>query len=180
MANTKNIKVVDEKNNDSVEEVVEPKAPRIQAKDIDPTQTIMVRNGYHGKLIYKSKRTGETIKWDGFNDEQEMELRELRNAKSASKSFFSNNWFMFDSDNEWVIDYLGLNQYYKYALKIDDIDALFSKSASEIKKIVPKLSSGQKKTVEYRARTLIGEGQIDSLNIIHTLEEVLNTDLIEK
>ena len=92
-------------------------------KDVDPSQYVTVRNGFQGKLIYRSKKTGEVFIWDEFGSEQEMELRELRNAKNSSKKFFINNWFMFDED--WIIDYLGMRQYYKDALPIDHFDDIF-------------------------------------------------------
>lgn len=152
----------------------------IVPKDINPNQIIVVVNGFQGRLIYESPRTHEVYRWDGFGDDQEMELRELRNAKSAAKKFFINNWFMFNEDDLWVIDYLGLNQYYKNALKLEDFDKLFTKSPSEIEKAVSKLSEGQKKSVAYRARQLVMDEKIDSIKAITALEKSLGIELVEK
>lgn len=152
----------------------------IIAKDVDPNQIVIVRNGHQGKLVYKSPRTHEIFKWDSFGDEQEMELREVRNAKSSAKKFFINNWFMFDEEYAWVIDYLGLKQYYKNAISLDDFDEIFQKSPDEIKEVVSKLSAGQKKSVAYRARQLIINEEIDSHKVVTALEKVLGVDLIEK
>lgn len=149
-------------------------------KDIDDSQYVPVRNGFQGKLIYRSKRTGELFVWSEFGDEQEMELRELRNAKNSYKSFFINNWFMFDDDYKWVIDYLGLKQFYQYALDVEGFDEIFSQSPAELKKTISKLSEGQKKSVTYRAKELIAEGKIDSLSVISALESALGLELIEK
>lgn len=156
----------------------EPKETIIVPREIDPNQYVTVRNGFQGQLIYVSKKTGESFIWDDFGSEQEMELRELRNAKNNCKDFFINNWFMFDED--WIVDYLGVGMYYRNALSIDGFDDLFSKSPSEIKTIVSGLSNGQKKTVEYRARMMITEREIDSLKVIAALEEALGVELIEK
>ncbi len=174
MANTK--KNVTETTNDN-NEIAKTK---IVPKDIDPNQIITVCNGFQGRLIYVSPRTKETFRWDSFGDTQEIELRELRNAKSSAKNFFINNWFMFDEEYQWVIDYLGLNQYYKNALSLSDFDDLFTKTPSEISKITSKLSDGQKKSVAYRARQLVIEGEIDSIKAINALEKSLGIDLIEK
>lgn len=146
--------------------------------EIDPNQIIVVKNGFQGKLVYKSPRTSEKYRWELFGDEQEIELKELRNAKSSAKKFFINNWFMFDEEYSWVIDYLGLGQYYKNVLKLEEFDDLFSKPASEIEKIVSKLSDGQKQSVAYRARQLISENGIDSNKAIAALEKSLGTTLI--
>lgn len=154
------------------------KALPIKAKDIDPNQSVIVRNGFQGRLIYKSPRTGERFIWPEFGDEQEMDLKELRNAKNSYKKAFANNWFMFDED--WVIDYLGVRNHYKNALKIEEFDDLFKKPAAEITKVISKLSDGQKKSVGYRARQLIADGEIDSRKAISAIEDALGIELIEK
>lgn len=151
---------------------------KISAKDIDMTQFVVVRNGFQGRLIYKSPRTGERFIWDEFGAEQEMELRELRNARNSAKKFFINNWFMFDED--WIIDFLGVKQFYKNAVSIDDFDSVFSKPADEIKTIIGDMSNGQKRSAAYRARQLIAAGEIDSNKAIAALEEALGTELIER
>lgn len=158
---------------------VEIKKPIIP-KDIDPTQYITVRNGFQGQLVYKSQRSGELFTWAEFGDEQDIELRELRSMKNSNKTFFVNNWFMFNEEDDWVIDYLGVRQYYKNALKIDNFDDIFTKKPAELKAIIEKLSEGQKKSVAYRASQLIVEQKIDSLSVISTLEEALGIELIEK
>ena len=160
----------------TTEKATKPMIP----KDIDPNQIIIVLNGFQGKLVYESPRTHEVYRWDAFGDEQEIELRELRNAKSSAKKFFMNNWFMFREEDAWVIDYLGLNQYYKNALNLEEFDELFTKSASEIEKVISKLSAGQKKSVAYRARQLVLEGEIDSNKAIAALEKSLGIELIER
>lgn len=147
-------------------------------KDVDPNQYVIVRNGFHGRLVYKSKKTGELFVWDEFGSEQEMELRELKNAKNSYKKFFQNNWFMFDED--WIVDYLGVRQFYRNAVSIDEFDAIFEKSAEEIKVVIAGLSAGQKKSAAYRARQLIVDGKIDSHRAITALEESLGIELIER
>lgn len=178
---SRNTIINDEATEKQLQEESSPVAERkIVPKEIDPNQIIIVRNGFQGRLVYVSPRTKETYKWDEFGSEQEIELRELRNAKSSSKGFFVNNWFMFDDEYAWVIDYLGLNQYYKNSIKIDEFDSLFTKTPAQVEKIVAKLSKGQKKSVEYRARQLILSKSIDSLGVIEALEKSLNAELTVK
>lgn len=153
---------------------------KIIPKDVDPNTIVTVLNGFQGKLVYKSPRTNERFVWEEFGDEQDMELKDLRNAKSAAKAFFEKNWFMFDEANEWVIPYLGLSRYYENAIKLDEFDKIFENTPAKIKSIIDKLSSGQKKSVSYRARQLVMDGMIDSLKTISALEEALGTELIEK
>ena len=155
----------------------EPKKAMIP-KEVDPNQYVTVRNGFQGRLVYKSKRTGERFVWDSFGAEQDMELSELKNVRNSNKKYFINNWFMFDEP--WVVDYIGMSQYYKFAISIQDFDKLFEKPAAEIGKIISKLSDGQKKSVAYRAKQLIAEDGIDSNRTIAALEKHLGTELIER
>lgn len=154
-------------------------AKTIIPKDVDQSTIITVKNGFQGRLIYISPRTHERYVWDSFGDEQEMELRELRNAKSSAKKFFINNWFMF-GDDKWVIDFLGLKNYYKNAIDLDKFDDIFKLQSDKIADTINKLSNGQKKSVAYRARQLVAEKEIDSLKTIDALEDALGIDLIEK
>lgn len=162
-----------------VENVVaeEKRSYRVK-KDLDPNMIVPVKNGFNGTLIYKSRKTGERFRWDAFGDEQDMELSELKAARNASKDFFINNWFLFDDPE--VVEWLGVSQYYKYALDIDAFDKLYQSSPEEIVKTVKNLSNGQKSTVKYRAKQLISEGVIDSIKVISALEKALGTELIER
>ena len=158
-------------------ETKETKKP-IVPKEIDVNQLITVRNGFQGKLSYRSKRTGEKFVWSEFGDEQEMELRELKAAKNTYKKFFTENWFMFTED--WVPEYLGVTKFYKNSLSIENFDDVFDLPPEKLKKRVELLSKGQKKSLAYRARVLIADGEIDSLKKIAVLEEALGTELTEK
>lgn len=159
-------------------EVSETTKKPVVPKEIDPNQIITVRNGFQGRLVYKSKRTGERWSWESFGAEQDMELSELKNARNSNKKYFINNWFMFDED--WVTDYLGMRQYYKNSLNIQDFDQLFKKPVGEIEDIISKLSEGQRKSVAYRAKQLIAEEEIDSNRVINTLEKCLGVELVER
>lgn len=163
----------------STEEVVQKKQKLIP-KQVDPHEYVPVLNGSRGKLIYISPRTGEKFVWEQFGDVQEMELQELRNARAANKKFYSRNWFMFDDDYDWVIDYLGVRAFYRHSIGINDFDDLFKLKQSEIKKIIGELSEGQRRSVAYRARQLIAEKGIDSISLIDMLEKSLGTELIER
>lgn len=171
---------------ENIEVVTEQPAPkRVEKKEpakaeIDPNQTVYVINGFNGRLVYKSKRTGERFVWENMGDEQEMELKELRNAKNSSKGFFINNWFMFGKDDQWVIDYLALSQYYRDSIPIDDYDKILMSNYKIIESKLASIPSGQKASLASRARTLIANGDIDSNKSIATLEEVLGAELVER
>lgn len=162
-----------------IEAIKEDDKPIIP-KDIDQSMYVIVKNGFQGKLIYVSPRTKEVYTWDNFGDEQEIELRELRNAKSSAKGFFENNWFMFDEEYQWVIPYLGLNRYYKDSINLDGFDKIFDLEPEVLAIAINKMPSGQKQSLMYRAIQLVNEGEIDSRKMISTLEEVFGIELIER
>lgn len=165
-----------------VEQTVQPeqyeKKKPLVPKALDPNQLVTVYNGFQGKLVYKSKKTGEEYVWSEFGVDQDMELSELKNIRSSNKKYFTNNWFMFDDPE--IVEYLGMTQYYKFALKIDEFDSLFEMSPSELRERISKLSDGQKKSVAYRAKQLIAQGGIDSYKIVSALEECLGIELVER
>lgn len=147
-------------------------------KAFNPNQIVTVRNGFQGRLVYQSRKTGERFVWDEFGSEQDMELAELKSARNSNKKYFINNWWMFDDPE--IIEYLGMTQYYKFALRIGDFDKLFDDEADVITDKISRLSNGQKKSVAYRAKQLIAEGAIDSNRKIACLESCLGVDLIER
>lgn len=147
-------------------------------KNLDPNMIVTVKNGFQGRLIYKSRRTNERFEWEAFGDEQDMDLQELKNARNSSKAFFENNWFLIDDPE--VLEYLGVSQCYKYALNFNSFDGLFDKTPDDIKDTISRLSAGQRKSVAYRAKELIANGTIDSIRVINALEESLSIELIDR
>ena len=74
-----------------VEEAPAPKQSYKVRRDLPLNMIVTVRNGFNGRLVYKSPRTGERFVWDEFGDEQDLEFQELRNARNSQKAFFENN-----------------------------------------------------------------------------------------
>lgn len=175
-ADTAEVEVVEQVVESAPAKEAEKKSYKVK-KNLDPGMYVTVKNGFNGTLVYKSKKTGERFVWEAFGDEQEIELAELKAAKNSYKSFFVNNWFLFDDPE--IVEWLGMNQYYKYALNSASFDKLFEKSPEEIEKTVGALSNGQKKSVAFRAKQLIAEGTIDSIKVIAALEKSLSVELIE-
>ena len=168
--------VADTTQNETAEAPVVFKTP----KEIDLHQPITVYNGFQGKLIYKSPRTGEFYEWDKFGDAQELELLELRSAKASRKDFFINNWFMFADSDRWLIDFLGIGQYYKEAISVHDFDDIFKGNPAQVSAIIASMTDGQRQSAEYRARELVNNGEIDSRKMVKALEAAFGVELIER
>lgn len=179
----------DEKTVGAVEETVKKEQPKKTVKEeqkkvekeeqqkIDESQYVTVKNGFHGRLVFISPRTGEKFYWDDYGDEQDIELRDLKGAKASSKAFFENNWFILD---EWVIKYLGVDSYYRHAVAPGDCDKLFRLPVNDLKTEIAAMNDSQRSSVIVRARELINSGDLDSLRVITALEEALGVELIAK
>lgn len=166
-----------------VKETTEPAAAEdahvdLRVKELSPHDYVTVRSGFHGTLAFKSPRTGERFVWEHIGDELDMELADLRNARTSARPFFENAWFQIDDPA--VIQYLGIGQYYKHTLSIEGMEELFTKSADEIERILANISSGQKQTLIYYARQKIEDHEIDSIRVVDALEKGLGVQLIER
>lgn len=153
-------------------------AKQMKTIDVDLHQPIPVISGFHGLLHYNA-RSGETLMWTQFGDIQYIELGELRNAKGSAKNFFVNNWFMFDEDYQWVIDFLGLRQCYENTLNMEQIENLYEMTATEIEEKFAGLPQGQKQSIAFAAREMIEDGRIDSRKVVAALEKSLGIRLVE-
>lgn len=168
-------------------EIAEAKAPakksasrsdkrRRVRKDLDRNMYVTVRNGFHGPLVYIDKNTSEQYTWAEFGDEADLTLSVLLNARNSQRRFFEENWWLIDDPD--VIEYLGVEKYYKNALTYADFDELFSLDIGEIREKIKALSEGQRRGVAFMAREQIESGELSDLNIVKMLEDVLNTELI--
>lgn len=179
----------EEKTVGAVEETVKKETPKkavkeepktvekVESNKIDESQYVTVKNGFHGRLVFISPRTGEKFYWDDYGDEQDIELRDLKGAKASSKAFFENNWFILD---EWVINYLGVDSYYRHAVAPGDCDKLFRLPVNDLKTEIAAMNDSQRSSVAVRARELINSGDLDSFRVITALEEALGVELIAK
>lgn len=166
----------------AAQKTAEPTAARqeiiVKKRTFRPDEYVTVRNGFDGKLVYKSSKTGEKYVFDRFGDEHDMEIQELKKARNDSKKFFENNWFLLEDPD--VIEYLGVGEYYKNAFSYDDFDKLTKMTAEEIAERMEKVSEGQKISIAHHARKMIAEGKIDSMKAITALEKGLGVQLIER
>lgn len=149
----------------------------VKKRTFRPDEYVTVRNGFDGKLVYKSSKTGEKYVFDHFGDEHDIEIQELKKARNDAKKFFENNWFLIDDPD--VVEYLGVGEYYKNAFSYGEFEQLAEMSAEEIAERMEKISEGQKVTIAHQARKMIAEGKIDSMKAITALEKGLGVQLIE-
>jgi len=147
-------------------------------KEIPLNTLIEVTNGFHGKLVYVSKKNdGMTVIWEEFGDTEYLELQELIAIRNSMKKFFINNWFIIEDLD--ILDFLEVTKYYENALNAEKFDEIFSKSPTEIENLVSLMSKGQQASLIYKLTSMIDSGELDSRKTINAFEKSLHTDLIE-
>lgn len=153
------------------------KAVKKKTINFDLSDSVLVRNGFHGPLVIKLPKAGYTLKMQEFGDEDYIEIADLRALRNAQPKYFKKNWILFDDPD--VIEYLHMEDFYKDTLSVDGIEELFEIPVDEAVAKIEKLTEGQKKTVMYAAMEKIDNKTFDRLNDIRAFEKVLGVSLIE-
>jgi hypothetical protein len=151
-------------------------APR---KKLDPTMEVPCYNNTTGKLYYESKRMKSySEEWLEKNDVAYIELGELRSMARTQPRFFSEGWIRIDDPD--VIADLHVERYYKDVLFADEVDRLFTMKPAELKKKLADIAGGNRMHVILRAREMMENGKLDSMQIVSAIEEVLHCELTER
>lgn len=160
------------------EQVIKTKTSSAKAavKTFNPNEYTTVKSGFHGRLFYRDKTTGETYEWSEFGDEVDMTVGELKRARSAQPRFFTDNWWILNDPE--LVEFLRAERYYENAFDEQKMEELFAMTAAEIKAATENLSDGQRQSVIFEARSRIASGQLNDLRVVKALEESLQAELI--
>lgn len=156
-------------------EVEEVKKPVLKKKQIDINQLVPCRNVTVGNLIYVSRKTGLSTLWMNYDDVEFIDVGELLTMKASQPKFLTEPWLIIDDED--VVEYLGLKHLYAKLTDVEDLDAFFEKSHTEISAILEKLPNGTKNSIISRARQLVEEGTLYDNRKIKVLEKSLKIDL---
>ena len=143
-------------------------APRTETK-------VTVKNGFAGRLVYKSRRNGERFIWEETGDEQDLEYQTLKDVRNSNKEFFINNWFIIEDQD--VIDALNLKKYYEGSIRMDTLYQLVEQKPEVIERTVRDMPDGPKDTLKMRLRQMIADEEIDSIKVIAAFERSLGVKL---
>lgn len=143
--------------------------------EIDRNEMIPCRSAVHGSLIYIAPRTNARYLWEEFGSTLYLEMGELQDMNGSQRKYLQDGYIVVD-DVE-AAEFLNLTKIYEQLADLDDLNVLFGKSASKLEELLPKLPDGMRSTLAAKARELIDEGQLDSLNKIRAIEKALGVDL---
>lgn len=152
-----------------------PSVSYVTRQKIPPDALITVRNATAGKLIYVSRRmAGVVIVWNDFGDENQIEMSELYAMRNTDRRFFSERWIELPPD---VLRELHVEEYYKDALSIDEINGLFNSDENTISRAVSRMNQSQKAALGIKALNMIEEGTLVNIKIITAIEKALGVQL---
>lgn len=148
-------------------------------KQYDLHDMVPVRNMTPGSLIYKSNRNlGYLVEWAGYNDEQPMEVLELKNMLASQRAFFERNWIWID--DPVLVEELGVSKYYKNMLSPEQVDALFEEDPDTMIQNLEKLHSDMRNTMRVVAKEKIAAGEITSYTVIQVLQKYFGVPMVDE
>lgn len=146
-------------------------------KAIPMDALVMVKSAVNGKLVYVSKRqNGYKETWNGLGEEIPMEMAELYSMKNTDKSFFTENWIEVDPV---VLRDLQMERYYKDAISVDDLDAIFELEGDDLRNAIDKMKDNTKNAFALEAIRRIENETLTNFRVINIIEEKLNCELYE-
>lgn len=163
----------------ATETLVKQETSKKVKKQYDLHDMVTVRNMTAGSLIYKSNRNlGYIVEWSGYNDEQPMEVLELKNMLASQRRFFEKNWVWIDDPT--LIEELGLSKFYKHMLSPEQVDALFEEDVDTMVRRISELSSDMQDTARVVAKEKITNGEITSYTVIQALQKYFGESLTDE
>ena len=183
MANTKTAKAtkpaieskVVEDTVKATENVVEEKA----VKEYKPDDMILCVSVTAGELMMIGKKSNALYRWANYGDTAYVEFQDLKaEVHNAKSPFIYSPLFMIeDEDVLSLSDFSKVNEVYRDAISIDEIESFFSLSDQQFSSQLKKLPVGIKETIKSIAVDKLEDGSLDSIRKIKIMDSVLGTDL---
>lgn len=169
-----------------VERVDEKPMLKQQKTKIPLDYVIGIRSGVQGTLGFTSPKTHYSITINEYGGRDTLTFDDLVSMRNAHVRYFKENWlFIEDTEDfsaEEIYHALGIEQYYTSILQMEDIDAVLSLDADNLRHKIENVPNGVKDTLVTRARKLMLDGSdiMDSNKKIKVIEDVFDVELIPK
>jgi hypothetical protein len=151
------------------------KFQRMKKPSLDKNELIPVMNITNGTLVYTSRKTGLSVKFEKYGDVEYLEVGELLTMRSGQRRFLDEPWILIMDDE--VVEYLGLDKMYRKLVSPQNIDQIFEFDVDTFKEIVDNAPIGYAQLIISRAKAKLKDGSLDSLAKIKILEEKFHVEL---
>lgn len=128
----------------------------------------------YGRVVYKSKKTGEVFKWLETGDDQYFTVQDVLDMDNQSHKFLRTPWLLID--DEEVVEAMGLTKMYSYINRLEDIDDFLSSSLDEIEEVCQNLSKGYKNNLARIVNQKVEDKELRDVVVIRKLQELLDKD----
>lgn len=168
------------KSTENEEKVIKEETKKVERKvrvQLNRNELVICKSVFDGILSFTNPRTMENWQWR-LGDEQELTIGDLLLMNSGkNKLFLTTPWIVLDTDNDELIERLGLSSLYNNIEYIEDIEGLFNLSLTEFKKKLKQMPDGYKSNIGTIARNKIEDGSLYDKRKIKALEDDLGIEL---
>lgn len=158
---------------------VKPVVKEEVIKEYKPDDMIRCVSVTAGELMMIGKKTNALYRWENYGDTAYVEFQDLKaEVHNAKSPFIYSPLFMVDDEDVLKLsDFSKVNDIYRNAISIDEIDSFFSLSDQQFSSQLKKLPVGIKETIKSIAVDKLEDGSLDSIRKIKIMDSVLGTDL---
>ena len=148
----------------------------VSKKVFDPNEGVLCRSVTHGQLFVDGIKTGMKYTFFDYDDEAEIEYRDLVALIRARDKAVYNPRFIVE-DEDFINEYPALKKFYKEHFSTKNIKEILNMPERQMKDAISKLPPGAVETLKSIAVNQIANGELDSIKKIKVLDEAFNTDL---
>lgn len=165
--------VTSEKETTEIPEATETK--RKVKQKLDDNLLVTIKSNVKGKLIYKSKRSGQEWRFTDIGDEDTIELSELRTMLSSNRAFLEKGWIIVM--DEEIVEYLNLKRLQKNVLDADDVEFILKLDPPQILESIKEASTNTKSLLFSFAQEKFVNGELNDYRVIKAIEDGLGQKL---
>lgn len=169
----KDVKVASEEVKITEKVAIEP--VRKVKRTVDRNEIVICRSVYDGMLCYINPKTGENWYWN-YGDEHEMTVGDLLGMSGNSKIFLTAPWIIVDTEDDVILEKLGVKEIYENIALVEDVEELFSQPISEISRRLDLTPKAYKENLATTVAKLIEEERLYDTRVIRLLEEKLEKE----
>lgn len=128
----------------------------------------------YGRVVYKSKKTGEVFKWLETGDDEYFTVEEILAMDNQSHKFLRTPWLIID--DEEVIEAMGLSEMYSYINRLENMDEFLASPLDEIEEVCKNISKGYKNNLARIVSQKVENKELRDILVIRKLQELLDKD----
>lgn len=153
-----------------------PKSAQKKRKTFEQTDRIKCRSVTQGGLYLDGAKTKQPYSFDHYDDETEIEYRDLVALVIGKSSYIFNPYFIVE-DPDFVAEFPQLQKFYDESYEIQDLKDILKMPFGQMEEALKRLPSGAAENLKIIASAQVSDGELDSVKKIKILNEFFGIDL---